>query len=68
MKQRAHMGLAHRQIMAGIDAFMEIQNGPNPLTAVEIRKLAERRPEKWGKFLPYAERMEHDGPMPEGEG
>jgi hypothetical protein len=44
--------------MDGIDAFLEIQQGPNPLSAAEIRALAAKRPEKWGKFLPYADRME----------
>ena len=60
MNQRAYMDQAHRDIMDGIDSFLEIQNGPNPLTAAEIRKLAAKRPEKWGKFLPYADRMDAD--------
>jgi hypothetical protein len=52
------MDKAHSAIMDGIEAFFEIQNGPNPLSSTEIRKLAQKRPEKWGKFLKYAEQME----------
>ena len=31
--------------------FVEIQQGPNPLTQAEIRKLAEKRPEVWARFV-----------------
>lgn len=61
MDQWDHFYKAHRNMMDGVKAFLEIQSGPNPLTAAEIRKLAEKRPEKWGKFLPYVEKMEAQG-------
>lgn len=32
-------------------AFVEIQQGPNPLSDEELRKLAEKRPEVWGRFV-----------------
>ena len=31
--------------------FVEIQQGPNPLSEEEIKKLAEKRPEVWGRFV-----------------
>jgi hypothetical protein len=30
--------------------FVEIQQGPNPITAEELRKLAVKRSEIWGRF------------------
>lgn len=30
--------------------FMEVQSGPNPLSPDEIRTLAKKRPEIWGRF------------------
>jgi hypothetical protein len=30
--------------------FVEIQQGPNPLTQEEINKLADKRPEIWERF------------------
>lgn len=51
---------SHRQMMVPYLHFMEVQNGPNPLTAAEIRRLAEKHPERWGQFLGIAERMEKE--------
>ena len=31
--------------------FTEIQQGPNPLTQAELRKLAAKRPEIWARFV-----------------
>lgn len=31
--------------------FVEMQQGPNPLTQAEIRTLAEKRPEIWARFV-----------------
>ncbi len=30
--------------------FIEIQQGPNPLTNAEIDRLADERPATWGRF------------------
>lgn len=37
--------------------FLDMQASDHPLTAEEIRKLAAKRPEIWGRFLKYAENM-----------
>ena len=57
LTQRGHLDLAHRKIMDGIDTFLEIMEGPNPLTKAEIQALALKRPEKYAKFLPYASKL-----------
>jgi hypothetical protein len=31
--------------------FVEIQQGPNPVTPAELQKLAAKNPEIWGRFL-----------------
>ncbi|MHC4238033.1 MAG: hypothetical protein ACYSSM_07335 [Planctomycetota bacterium] len=31
--------------------YVEIQQGPNPLTPAELRKLAAKRPEVWARFV-----------------
>ena len=41
-------------IVAANNTFLEIMGGSNPLTADELRKLAAKRPELWGRFLGYA--------------
>jgi hypothetical protein len=41
-----------RQMMEKFHTFVEIQQGPNPITPDELRKLAERRPALWAAFVP----------------
>ena len=31
--------------------FVEIQQGPNPLSEAELRELAKKRPEVWARFV-----------------
>lgn len=35
-------------------AFREIQDGPNPLTPDEVRKMIDKRPEVYACLEPYA--------------
>lgn len=35
-------------------AFVEIQQGPNPLTPEEIRILVDKRPDQYGRFEGFA--------------
>lgn len=54
MNQRAQFDKA-QQFSAGLNnTFLEIMNGPNPLTPQEIRKLIDKRPEVYGRFEAWA--------------
>ena len=39
-------------------AFMDIMDGPNPLTSDEIRTLIAKRPGLYGGLVKYAENLE----------
>jgi hypothetical protein len=39
--------------------FLDIMNGPNPLTSDEIRYLAVKHPERWGAYVRYADAMDN---------
>ena len=39
-------------------AFEEIQQGPNPLTADDIRALIARHPDRYGWMAPYAAQLD----------
>jgi hypothetical protein len=58
--QRAMFYRAHDQVAERNRHFFAVQNGPNPLTASEIRSLAAKHPERWGQFLGFADAMEQD--------
>jgi hypothetical protein len=51
-KQHESMRSAHARIMDRIYTFADIQSGPNPISADELRKLAEKYPDRWSQFLP----------------
>jgi hypothetical protein len=55
---RAMFYRAHDQIAERNRHSFAIQNGPNPLTSAEIRRLAEKHPERWGAFLGFADAMD----------
>jgi hypothetical protein len=55
---RAMFYRAHDQIAERNRHFFAIQNGPNPLTADEIRRLAAKHLERWGAFLGFADAMD----------
>lgn len=44
---------AHEKTADGNEAFLEIQQGPNPLTPEEIDRLCDRRPHLWERFRGY---------------
>jgi hypothetical protein len=44
---------AHDQIADRNRTFFAIQNGPNPLSSDEIRRLAAKHPERWGAFADW---------------
>jgi len=54
MKQTQHqMELqARRRALVPYRVFNDMQRSGNPVTAEELRVLAEKRPELWGRFLP----------------
>jgi hypothetical protein len=56
--QRAMFYRAHDKIAERNRHFFAIQNGPNPLTPAEIRRLAQKHPDRWGAFLGFADAME----------
>jgi hypothetical protein len=53
MFYRSHDVIAERN-----RTFFAIQNGPNPLTPDEIRRLAQKHPDRWSAFLGFADAME----------
>jgi hypothetical protein len=55
---RAMFYRAHAQISERNITFFAIQNGPNPLSSDEIRRLAAKHPERWGAFLGFADAMD----------
>jgi len=58
LPQHHYYERALRAIGERDETFMEIMQGSNPLTATEIRKLAAKRPERYSRYLRFAERME----------
>jgi hypothetical protein len=52
MDQEEKMYSAHKQIMDRVNTFLEIQNGPNPLSKEELVRLAKKNPRTWSMFLP----------------
>jgi hypothetical protein len=44
LTQRQHYDLANRKIRDMLRAFVEIQQGPNPLSRVDLEKLVARHP------------------------
>jgi hypothetical protein len=55
---RAMFYRVHDQIAEGNLTFFAIQNGPNPLTADQIRRLAAKHPDRWGAFVGFADAMD----------
>jgi hypothetical protein len=45
---------AHRQIADRDAAFVEITNGPNPLTKAEIAKLIAKDPIRYSRYAKFA--------------
>jgi hypothetical protein len=43
---------AHDAVFGKLTLIAEIQNGPNPLTAAEWKRMQERWPERYGR-IPY---------------
>jgi len=48
--QKAEFYRAHDVLMARMNAFRSMQDGPNPITEHEFRLLQEKRPERWAGF------------------
>jgi hypothetical protein len=52
--QEQEMKSAAASIFATQAAFLEIQAGPNPLTPDEVRRLIERRPDRYSTLHAFA--------------
>lgn len=48
---------AHRRIADANETFLELVNGPNPITRAELAAAIEKRPEVWGRFAAWLSRL-----------
>lgn len=49
---------AERQIAAGNELFLELVDHPtNPITRSDLEGMIKRRPERWGRFAPWLEKL-----------
>jgi len=47
-----------RQIGAGNALFLELVDHPtNPITRADLEAMIARRPERWGRFAPWLEKL-----------
>lgn len=60
MTQRDHFYLAHRRMMEKLHTFVEIQNGPNPLTLADMRALVAKRPGVYAFLVSTITRLERE--------
>lgn len=56
--QRQLFQMAHRQLAEANDTFLEMVNHPtNPMTRADLARCIERRPQVWGRFAGWLDRL-----------
>ena len=55
MTQEQHFRFAEDRMHQAMHEFLAIQNGPNPITRDEVRRMVEKRPGIWGWLRGYAD-------------
>lgn len=53
MTQEQHFWAAHRRLADQNAVMLDLLFGPNPITDEELKKLIDKRPDRYGRFAGY---------------